>query len=83
MSKLSHQGSSLPTGTSCGLESIAFSPSAFSELRLAIPLEIRTLFWQVQQVAGLQREIRHLEQKLERRSAEIDALEIKADFYRR
>ena len=45
--------------------------------------EIRTLFWQVQQVAGLHREIRHLEQKLERRSAEIDALEIKADFYKR
>ncbi len=47
------------------------------------PTEIRTLFWQVQQVAGLQREIRQLKQELERRSAEIDALEVKADFYRR
>ncbi|MDO8436826.1 MAG: hypothetical protein Q7S69_01490 [Nitrosomonadaceae bacterium] len=47
------------------------------------PTEIRTLFWQVQQVAGLQREIRQLKQELERRSEEIDALEVKADFYRR
>ena len=83
MSKLSCQGSSFSTGTSCGLESIASSPSAFSEPHLAIPLEIRTLFWQVQQLAGLQREIRQLKQELERRTAEIDVLEIKADFYRR
>ena len=47
------------------------------------PTEIRALFWQVQQVGGLQREIRQLKKKLERRSAEIDALEVKADFYRR
>ena len=47
------------------------------------PTEIRAIFWQVQQVAGLQRENRQLKQELERRSTEIDALEVKADFYRR
>ena len=47
------------------------------------PTEIRTLFWQVQQVAGLRRENRQLKQELERRSAEINALDVKADFYRR
>ncbi len=47
------------------------------------PTEIRGIFWQVQQVAGLQREIRQLKQELERRNAEIDVLEVKADFYRR
>ena len=47
------------------------------------PTEIRAIFWQVQQVAGLQQEIRQLKQELERRSEEIDALEVKADFYRR
>ncbi len=47
------------------------------------PTEIRAIFWQVQQVAGLQREIRQLKQELERRNAEIDTLEVKADFYRR
>lgn len=47
------------------------------------PTDIRALFWQVQQVTGLEREIRQLKEKLEQHSAEIDALEVKADFYRR
>lgn len=47
------------------------------------PTEIRALFWQVQQVASLKREIHQLVEKLEQRSTEIDALEVKADFYRR
>ncbi len=44
---------------------------------------IRSLFWRSQQVASLNREINLLKIELKRRDGEIDALEIKADFYRR
>ncbi|UJP05633.1 MAG: hypothetical protein LZF61_01250 [Nitrosomonas sp.] len=47
------------------------------------PHEIRAFFWNVQQVSALKNEISLLKQELERRDAEIDDLEVKADFYRR
>lgn len=45
--------------------------------------EIRALFYRCQLVVYLESEIRLLKAELERRSQEIDELEIKADFYRR
>lgn len=47
------------------------------------PGEIRALFWQVQLISSLKREIELLKEELERRSNEFDSLEVKADFYRR
>jgi hypothetical protein len=47
------------------------------------PGEIRSLFWQVQLVSSLKREIELLKEELERRNNEFDSLEVKADFYRR
>jgi len=47
------------------------------------PHEIRAFFWRSQQVSSLQTEVRLLKAELDRRNQEIDALEIKADFYRR
>ena len=47
------------------------------------PHEIRALFWQVQQIWSLKREIELLKQELERRNEDINTLEVKADFYRR
>lgn len=47
------------------------------------PHEIRAFFWNTQQVASLKNEINMLKQELERRNADIDNLEVKADFYRR
>ncbi|MBS0425009.1 MAG: hypothetical protein JSR71_11450 [Proteobacteria bacterium] len=47
------------------------------------PHEIRAFFWKCQLVSSLQREIKLLKDELGRRNEEIDALEIKADFYRR
>ncbi|PTQ76442.1 hypothetical protein C8R26_11735 [Nitrosomonas oligotropha] len=47
------------------------------------PHEIRAFFWKCQQVSSLKSEIELLKTELERRNKEIDALEIKADFYKR
>ena len=47
------------------------------------PHEIRALFWKCQQIRTLNNEINLLKQELERRSEDINTLEIKADFYRR
>lgn len=47
------------------------------------PHEIRALFWQVQQILSLKREIDLLKQELERRDEQINTLEIKANFYKR
>jgi hypothetical protein len=47
------------------------------------PGEIRALFWKCQLVASLESEIRLLKKQLEESNAEIEALEIRADFYRR
>ncbi|MBA3754950.1 MAG: hypothetical protein H0X02_01385 [Nitrosomonas sp.] len=47
------------------------------------PDEIRAFFWNAQQVAILKNEIAILKQELDRRNADIDNLEVKADFYRR
>lgn len=47
------------------------------------PHEIRALFWQVQQIWSLKREIELLKQDIEKYTEEINALEIKAAFYRR
>ena len=47
------------------------------------PHEIRSLFWQVQQVSSLKREIGILKRDIEKHAEEINALEVKADFYRR
>ncbi len=47
------------------------------------PGEIRSLFWQVQLISSLKREIELLKKELERRNNEFDSLEVKADFYRR
>ncbi len=47
------------------------------------PQEIRALFWQVQQVSSLKREIGVLKKEIEKLAEEINALEVKADFYRR
>jgi hypothetical protein len=47
------------------------------------PGEIRSLFWQVQLISSLKREIELLKEELERRNTEFDSLEVKADFYRR
>ncbi|SFM30339.1 hypothetical protein [Nitrosomonas communis] len=44
--------------------------------------EIRAMFWKCQLVASLESEIRLLKQRLEESQSEIEALEIKADFYR-
>ena len=54
------------------------------EWRLGLaPGEIRALFWQVQQIWSLKREIELLKQELEKCTKDINDLEIKADFYRR
>ena len=45
--------------------------------------QIRSLFWRTQQIASLNREINLLKNELKRRDDEIDALEIKANFYRK
>ena len=47
------------------------------------PHEIRALFWQVQQVSSLKREIGMLKKDIEKYAEEINALEVKADFYKR
>ncbi len=47
------------------------------------PHEIRAFFWRCQLVSSLQSENNLLKSELDRRNKEIDALEIKADFYRR
>lgn len=47
------------------------------------PHEIRAFFWKCQQVSSLKSEIELLKVELERRNKEIDALEIRADFYKR
>lgn len=47
------------------------------------PHEIRAFFWQVQQVSILKREIDILKKDIEKYVEEINALEIKSDFYRR
>ncbi|GJL73515.1 MAG: hypothetical protein NMNS01_27140 [Nitrosomonas sp.] len=47
------------------------------------PHEIRSLFWKCQQIISLESELRRLRQEIEKRDDEINALEIKADFYRR
>lgn len=47
------------------------------------PHEIRAFFWRCQLVSSLQGENNLLKSELDRRNKEIDALEIKADFYRR
>lgn len=47
------------------------------------PGEIRALFWQVQLISSLKREIELLKEELGRRNNEFDSLEVKADFYRR
>ena len=47
------------------------------------PHEIRSLFWKCQLVSNLENEITLLKAELNRRNNEIDALEIKADFYKR
>lgn len=47
------------------------------------PHEIRAFFWKCQLVSILQTEVRLLKAELDRRNNEIDALEIKADFYKR
>ena len=47
------------------------------------PGEIRALFWKCQLVASLECKIRLLKKQLEESNAEIEALEVKADFYRR
>ena len=47
------------------------------------PGEIRALFWQVQQIWSLKREIDLLNQELKKCNEEINLLEVKADFYKR
>ncbi|MBK7491475.1 MAG: hypothetical protein IPI17_05210 [Nitrosomonas sp.] len=47
------------------------------------PHEIRAFFWKCQLVSSLQTEVRLLNAELDRRNNEIDALEIKSDFYKR
>lgn len=47
------------------------------------PHEIRALFWQVQQIWSLKREIELLKRDIEKQTEEIISLEVKADFYRR
>lgn len=47
------------------------------------PGEIRSLFWQIQQIWSLKREIDLLKQELEKRNEENDILEAKAAFYKR
>lgn len=46
------------------------------------PQEIRALFWQVQQISSLKREIGLLKKEIEKCAEEINTLEIKADFYK-
>lgn len=45
--------------------------------------EIRAMYWEIQLVASLKREIRLLKSEIERRNNDIDQLEIKVQFYRR
>ncbi len=47
------------------------------------PHEIRALFWQIQQIWSLKREIELLKKDIEKYAEEINVLEIKAAFYRR
>jgi len=47
------------------------------------PHEIRAFFWKCQLVSSLKTEVRLLKAELDRRDNDIDALEIKADFYKR
>lgn len=47
------------------------------------PHEIRAMFWKVQQLCSLQREIELLKQELERRNEDIDTLEVRVSFYKR
>lgn len=45
--------------------------------------DIRSMYWEIQLVASLKREIQLLKSEIERRNNDIDHLEIKAQFYRR
>lgn len=45
--------------------------------------DIRSMYWEIQLVASLKREIKLLKSEIERRKHDIDQLEIKAEFYRR
>ena len=47
------------------------------------PGEIRALFWQVQQIWSLKREIDLLKQEIETLSQENNVLEARAAFYKR
>lgn len=47
------------------------------------PQEIKSLFWQVQQISSLKREINSLKKNAENYIEQIDALKLKADFYKR
>ncbi len=46
------------------------------------PGEIRSLFWQVQQIWSLKRETDLLKQELEKQNEENDILEVKAAYYK-
>lgn len=47
------------------------------------PQEIRSLFWQVQQISSLKREINLLKKNAENYIEQINSLELKADYYKR
>lgn len=47
------------------------------------PHEIRAMFWKVQQLWSLQREIELLKQELDRRNEDINTLEVRVNFYKR
>lgn len=47
------------------------------------PQEIRSMFWEIQVVSSLKREIRLLKSEIEKQNNDIDQLELKAEFYRR
>ncbi|PTQ79704.1 hypothetical protein [Nitrosomonas ureae] len=47
------------------------------------PHEIRAMFWKVQQLWSLQREIELLKQELDRRNEDINTLEVRVSFYKR
>lgn len=47
------------------------------------PQEIRSMFWEIQLVYSLKREIKLLKIEIERRNNDIGQLETKAEFYRR
>lgn len=47
------------------------------------PHEIRALFWQVQQISSLKREIEVLKKDIDKHIEEINNFEVKADFYKR